>query len=124
LGIDLRKRRVRSESLEKKVKEIKKVKKVKGKFKFSLFNFLVMSTMFVIVGFFVFNIGKSIFDSVDLYYKNLELEARINELYYEKEILLEEQENLLSDAEIELMAKEKLGLIKPGEVVYVLENIN
>lgn len=118
LKIDLKKRRVRS------VPVVKQVKKVKGRFRFSLLNFLVMSALFISVGFFVFNIGKSILDSVELYYNNRELEARINDLYYEKEILLESQENLLSDAEIELMAKDKLGLIKPGEVVYILENIN
>ncbi len=83
-----------------------------------------MATMFVIVGFFVFNIVKSVIESVEIYNQNSALESRINELYYEKEMLLEQQVNLLSDAEIELMAKEKLGLIKPGEVVYVLENIN
>lgn len=118
LKIDLKKRRVRS------VPVVKQVKKVNGWFRFSLLNFLVMSALFISVGFFVFNIGKSILDSVELYYNNRELEARINDLYYEKEILLESQENLLSDAEIELMAKDKLGLIKPGEVVYILENIN
>lgn len=118
LKIDLKKRRVRS------LPVVKQVKKVKGRFGFSLLNFLVMSALFISVGFFVFNIGKSILDSVELYYNNRELEVRINNLYYEKEVLLEAQENLLSDAEIELMAKDKLGLIKPGEVVYILENIN
>ncbi len=118
MKIDLKKRRIRS------VPVVKQVKKVKGRFRFSLLNFLVMAALFVSVGFFIFNIGKSILDSVELYYNNRELEARINDLYYEKEILLEAQENLLSDAEIELMAKDKLGLIKPGEVVYILENIN
>ncbi|KAF0092288.1 MAG: hypothetical protein FD141_472 [Fusobacteria bacterium] len=118
LKIDLKKRRVHS------LPVVKQVKKVKGRFGFSLLNFLVMSALFISVGFFVFNIGKSILDSVELYYNNRELEARINDLYYEKEVLLEAQENLLSDAEIELMAKDKLGLIKPGEVVYILENIN
>lgn len=118
MKIDLKKRRVQS------VPVVKQVKKVKGRSRFSLLSFLVMAALFVSMGFFVFNIGKSLIDSVELYYKNRELEARINDLYYEKEILLESQENLLSDAEIELMAKDKLGLIKPGEVVYILENIN
>ncbi|MDD2370948.1 MAG: septum formation initiator family protein [Firmicutes bacterium] len=118
MGVDNKKRRLVSEA------KVIKVKKDKVKFRFSLFNFLVMSTVFVIVGFFVFNIIKSVVESVDLYNQNLALESRINELYYEKEMLLVQQENLLSDAEIELMAKEKLGLIKPGEVVYVLDNIN
>ena len=118
MKIDLKKRRVRSEPVTKEAK------KAKGRLRFSLLNLLFTSAMLVSVGFFVFNIGKSLIDSVDLYFKNLELEARIDELYYEKEKLLEEQENPLNDAEIELMAKEKLGLIKPGEIVYILENIN
>lgn len=115
---DIKNRRVRTEP------KVRKVKKVKPKFRFSLFNFLVMSTMFVIVGSFVFNIGKSLYDSIILYNDNLALEARIDELFYEKEVLLKEQQSLLSNAQIEQEAKEKLGLIKPGEVVYVLENIN
>ncbi len=118
MDINIKKRRIVSEP------KVRKVKSSKIRSRFSLFNFLVMFSMFVIVGFFIFNIIKSVVDSVDLYKQNLALEASINELYYEKEMLLVQQESLLSDSEIELMAKEKLGLIKPGEVVYVLENIN
>ena len=116
--VDIKKRRVVSEP------KVRKVKSGKFRFRFSLFNFFVMFAMFIVLGFFVFNIIKSVLDSVELNKQNLGLKSRINELYYEKEVLLEQQENLLSDAEIELMAKDKLGLIKPGEVVYVLENIN
>lgn len=113
-----RNRRVKSEA------PVKKTKKTKNKARFSLFNFILSATFIALIGFFIFNISKSIWNSVDLYYKNKALEARIEDLYYEKEKLVEEQENLLTDAEIEQLAKEKLGLIKPGEVVYVLENIN
>lgn len=116
--IDLKKRRVRS------IPVVKQVKKVKGRSRVSLVGSLVMSALFVIIGFFVFNIGKSIIDSVELYFNNRELEVMINDLYYEKEILLESHENSLSDAEIERMARDKLGLIKPGEVVYILKDIN
>ena len=94
------------------------------RFKLSLSSVAVLAVSVVIGGFFIQTIVKSMIDSVGLYLDNRKLEARIDELYYEKQVLLEQQENLLNEAEIEQEAKDKLGLLKPGEVLIVLEDIN
>lgn len=92
--------------------------------KLSLSGVAILAVFVVFGGVFIQTIVKSMIDSIGLYIDNRKLEARIDELYYEKQVLLEQQDNLLNEAEIEQEAKEKLGLLKPGEVLIVLEDIN
>lgn len=67
-------------------------------------------------------IVKSVYESLNLFIANNAVESKIEDLYYEKQLLLKQQEDLLTDPEIEQEAKENLGLLKPGEEVIVLEN--
>lgn len=92
--------------------------------RFSIVNFLVFLVLLLLIGFFIFNIGKSIHTSFSLYNENRRLETRINELYYEKFVLLEEQTNDLTEGQVEEIAKSKLGLLRPGEELLVLEDKN
>ena len=92
--------------------------------RFSIANFLIFLVLLLLVGFFIFNIGKSIYTSISLFYDNRRLEARIDELYYEKLVLLEEETGEISDSVIEKEAKSKLGLLRPGEELLILEDNN
>lgn len=92
--------------------------------RFSVVNLMVFLGLLLLIGFFIFNIGKSVYTSFSLYYENRRLESRIDELYYEKIVLLEEEQNELSDLEVEKIAKSKLGLLRPGEELLILEDIN
>lgn len=96
--------------------------KPKSKKKFSLMSFLFYALLVLVGSFFLFNIGKSVYESVVLFQENRSLEAKVDNLYYEKQLLLEKEQGALVDAEIEKKAKDNLGLLKPGEEVIVLEN--
>ncbi len=91
---------------------------------FSVVNLLIFLVLLLIIGFFIFNIGKSIFNSMYLFGDNRRLENRIGELYYEKLVLVEEQNSGLNDKLVEKEAKSKLGLLRPGEELLILEDIS
>ncbi len=63
--------------------------------------------------------------SNDLYVLNLEikqLEQKISKEEEEKRRLLEEKDEISSDESIEKIAREKLGMVKDGERVFVDTN--
>lgn len=51
--------------------------------------------------------------------KNQELEQRIVQLEKENEVLKKEKEALETPEKIEEVARQELGLVRPGEVPYV-----
>lgn len=96
----------------------------KKKFKFQLRrgrSLLFSLGVIFVAGFFVFGIGKSVYEIVTLQSDNNQLGEQIDNLYFEKQQLLKKKENLDSEAMIEAEAKESLGLIKADEKVLVLE---
>ena len=101
-----------------------KVDKTKRLGRFSVVNFLVFLGLTLLVVFFIFNIGKSIYTSMFLFSANRRLEASIDELYYEKLVLLDRETGGISDALVEEEAKNKLGLLRPGEELLILEDNN
>ena len=101
-----------------------KVDRTKKLGRFSVVNFLVFLGLMLLVGFFIFNIGKSIYTSMFLFSANRRLEASIEELYYEKLVLLAWETGGISDALVEEEAKNKLGLLRPGEELLILEDNN
>lgn len=102
----------------------KKKKKWKLPFRLNLTSGAFLLASVFVGGFFLQQIAKSLVESVDLYQQNLKLEARIDDLYYEKQMLVEQEKDPLSNVEIERLAKEQLGLLKPGEELIVLKDIN
>ena len=59
-----------------------------------------------------------------LFSANRRLEASIEELYYEKLVLLARETGGISDVLVEEEAKNKLGLLRPGEELLILEDNN
>jgi len=60
----------------------------------------------------------------DLKERNLSLENQIAELELKKKNLEEEQEKLINDpVYLEKVAREKMGIVKEGEVVYRIGDI-
>lgn len=87
--------------------------------RFSIINFLVFLGLILLVCFFIFNIGKSIYTSIFLFSANKKLEANIDQFYYEKLILLDRETEGISDTLIKKEAKNKLGLLRSGEELLV-----
>lgn len=79
-------------------------------------------------GFIIFIIGvaffaRTIFSQQIIINKNLaelnELQSKIKEIQKENERLEEEKKSLFTDENMEKIAREKLGMVKPGEKVFV-----
>ena len=99
-----------------------KEKTPRKKRRLSPLSLLVYGALGLLGLYILFQLGESVYRSVVLFRENQQLESQVEDLYYEKQLLLEQQEKGLSEEEIEARAKENLGLLKPGEEVIVLED--
>lgn len=84
--------------------------------------FIVITVISAILIFLFFNIGKGVYDSVQIYLANKALETQIEELYTEKQELLTKKKQVESNESLESEAKKSLGVIKPDEKVLVLKD--
>ncbi len=83
---------------------------------------LVIIALFLLVSFLLYSLTASVYKAyqIELHIKNYEKEnARIAE---ENRIKSEDYEYYSSDAYIEKIAKQNLGLVNPGEEVIIIPN--
>lgn len=76
---------------------------------------------FILLGFFAYFAYTMIIQQNYLYTKNKELEnlqSKIESIRRENEKLRKEKEAIYSDEYYEKVAREKLGMVKPGEKVF------
>lgn len=71
--------------------------------------------------FLFFNIGKGVYESVQIYNANKAIEDQIKALYREKQELLTKKSQIDSPEVLNYETKKALGLLKPGEKVLVLK---
>ncbi|AMP21297.1 hypothetical protein AZF37_09210 [endosymbiont 'TC1' of Trimyema compressum] len=71
--------------------------------------------------FLFFNIGKGVYESVQIYNANKAIGDQIEALYREKQELLTKKSQIDSPEVLEHETKKALGLLKPGEKVLVLK---
>lgn len=83
---------------------------------------LVIIALFLVVSFLLYSLTASVYKAyqIELHIKNYEKEnARIAE---ENRVKSEDYEYYSSDAYIEKIAKQNLGLVNPGEEVIIIPN--
>ena len=67
---------------------------------------------------------KGLMDSVRARRQSADLEATVQQLREENRALAERARRLDKDpAAIEMLAREELGLIRPGEVLFILKDV-
>lgn len=67
---------------------------------------------------------KGLMDTMRARQQSAELEAKVQQLKDENRALLERARKLDKDpATIEMLAREELGLIRPGEVLFILKDV-
>ena len=67
---------------------------------------------------------KGLMDTMRAREQSAELEARVQQLRDENRALLERARKLDKDpATIEMLAREELGLIRPGEMLFILKDV-
>ena len=67
---------------------------------------------------------KGLMDTMRARQQSAELEAKVQQLRDENRALLERARKLDKDpATIEMLAREELGLIRPGEVLFILKDV-
>jgi cell division protein FtsB len=76
-------------------------------------------SLLLLAGFFVYNLANQ---QIELNAINRETEAtraRLEQLKQQNNTLVEEKVRLTTPAHVEKLAREELGLVKPGEVPYI-----
>lgn len=78
--------------------------------------FLIFAAL---LGFFLFSLAGNVVKAYQLHKEMLEVERQVQDLTEKNKELREKIKMLQSDEYVEKMAREKLGLVKPGEKVII-----
>lgn len=95
----------------------KKERTLRAKKKYNRMKLLKLAVILIIVGVF----GVSIKNIVLLQAENKELKDKQESLVTEKEVLKNELKNVNDKDYIEEQARIQLRMIKPGEIIYILQ---
>lgn len=85
------------------------------KYRIRWFRLLILLT----AAYFIFLAVGQQFELYTIHRETFSLQDRISELEHSNKSLAEEKNRLASPAYVEKIAREQLGLVKPGEVPYI-----
>jgi cell division protein FtsB len=89
--------------------------------RYSMYRLIAVSGFFVIAGLLII-IGAQYLQYYRAEQELATLESRVTEQQARQESLLEEIERLQHLDYIEILARDRLGLVKPGEIIFQLED--